>query len=85
MKQNNVQRKENKRYPNMQENSKTCHWVMDVCTNADASEWLNNHWPRCTSVMAKLGSFFTQNQNKMTHTKKVSRTFYLRKVYYEES
>ena len=43
MKQNNVQRKENKRYPNMQENSKTCHWVMDVCTNADASEWLNNH------------------------------------------
>jgi hypothetical protein len=68
----------------MQRNSKTFPWVIDVCTNADDSEWLNNHRPRCTSVMATLGSFLTQNRRKMAHMKRVSRTFNVTKAYCEK-
>jgi hypothetical protein len=59
----------------MQENSNSS-WAMDVCTNADASEWLNNHHPHFASVMATLGSFF-----ELAHMKTVSRTFKLTNAY----
>jgi hypothetical protein len=60
----------------MQENSNSS-WAMNVCTNADASEWLNNHRPHLASVMATLGSFFNQNRSELAHMKTVSGTFKL--------
>ena len=69
----------------MQENSKTFHWVMDVCTNSEALEWLNNHRTRCTGVMATRGLFFTHNRTKIAHMKTVSRTFDLTKAYCEKN